>query len=89
MFNVNSINSKSSDSVFTKVDYRQFRQHMADISSNTIKCKGFETVIFDRGGNIQAIVHAASIDQQGACHPAEYHIRTSALPAKSLWQLAA
>ena len=76
-------------SVFTKVDYRQFRQHMADIRSNTIKCKGFETVIFDASGDIQAIVHAASIDERGQCHPAEYHIRSSALPAKSHWPLAA
>lgn len=79
--------SSSYDSVFTQVDYRQFRQHLADITTKTIKGKGFETVIYDRKGDIQAIVHAASIDTQGRCYPAEYHIRTQALPME--WAMVA
>jgi hypothetical protein len=67
------------NSVFTQVDYRMFRQHLADITTKAIKGKGFETVIYDRSGDIQAIVHAASIDNNGNCYPAEYYIRSSAL----------
>jgi hypothetical protein len=73
--------------VFTQIDYRQFRQHMADITTKNIKAKGFETVIYDQYGDIQAIVHAASIDNTGRCYPAEYYIRTSAIDMS--WQLAA
>ena len=69
----------SHDSVFTQVDYRQFRQHLATINTNTVKGKGYETAIYDRKGDIQAIVHAASIDANGQCYPAEYFIRTSAI----------
>jgi len=67
------------NSVFTPVNYRLFRQHLADISSGKVKEKGFETIIYDRQGEIQAILHAASIDQHGNCYPAEYFIRSSAL----------
>jgi hypothetical protein len=73
--------------VFTPVSYRVFRQHLADIQTSTVKGKGYETVIFDTRGDIQAIVHAASIDSEGCCHPAQYHIRTSALPLS--WSIAA
>lgn len=73
--------------VFTPVSYRVFRQHLADIQTSTVKGKGFETVIFDNNGDIQAIVHAASIDSDGCCHPSQYHIRTSALPLS--WSIAA
>lgn len=73
----NSIKPKS---VFTQVDYRQFRQHLADFSTRTVEGKGFETVIYDQHGDIQAIVHAASIDNNGRCFPAEYFIRSQALP---------
>lgn len=79
--------TSSQDSVFTQVDYRQFRQHLADITTNIIKGKGFETVIYDRKGDIQAIVHAASIDTRGRCYPAEYYIRTQALPME--WPMVA
>lgn len=74
---------KSSDKqhrVFTQVDYRQFRQHLADFASTTIEGKGYETIIYDQHGDIQAIVHAASIDNNGRCFPAEYFIRSQALP---------
>ncbi len=82
---------KASNSIFTQVDYRQFRQHLADISTKTVKGKGYETAIYDLQGDIQAIVHAASIDSDGNCYPAEYFIRSSALPQASplLWPQAA
>ena len=83
------MNNASSQSVFTQVDYRQFRQHLADITTKTVKGKGYETSIYDAKGDIQAIVHAASIDTNGQCYPAEYHIRTQALPVAMDWQYAA
>ncbi len=82
-----TIREHSNHRVFTQVDYRQFRQHLADFQTTTIKGQGFETVIYDKSGDIQAIVHAASIDTNGRCFPAEYFIRSEALPLK--WSLAA
>lgn len=83
----NSYNEPNEHKVFTPVSYRQFRQHLADIPSSTIKGQGFETAIYDKQGDIQAIVHAASIDNNGRCYPAEYFIRTSALSLE--WHQAA
>ena len=83
----NSPQGKANSRVFTSVSYRLFRQHLADIHSSTVKARGFETTIFDRRGDIQAIVHAAAIDANGHCHPAEYYIRSSALILD--WPLAA
>lgn len=80
-------NTSNSNRVFSQVDYRQFRQHLADITTSTVKGKGFETIIYDRKGDIQAIIHAASIDNNGRCYPAEYYIRSNALPME--WNLAA
>ena len=78
-----------SNRVFTQVDYRQFRQHMADTHTKQVKGKGFETTIYDHKGDIQAIIHAASIDDKGNCYPAEYFIRTSAMAVAMDWQFAA
>ena len=64
-------------SVFASVNYRQFRSFLADIASNKIKGQGYETVIYDETGSVQAIVHAASIDEHGRCHPAEYFVRSN------------
>ena len=75
--------------VFTQVDYRQFRQHMADTHTKQVKGKGFETIIFDHSGDIQAIMHAASIDEAGNCYPAEYFIRTAAIVEEAPWCIAA
>ena len=77
----------NSNRIFTQVDYRQFRQHLADITTNTVKGKGFETAIYDQKGDIQAILHAASIDSTGRCYPAEYFIRSQALAME--WPMAA
>jgi hypothetical protein len=65
--------------VFTQVNYRQFRQFMANITTTVIKGKGFETVIYNQHGDIKAIVHAASIDENGECHPAEYYVKATTL----------
>lgn len=64
--------------IFTQVDYSQFRQLMAAVATQKVKKKGFETVIYAADGDILAIVYAASIDEKGKCHPAQYHIKTSA-----------
>lgn len=79
--------SNASNRVFTQVDYRQFRQHLADFTTQTVKDQGYETVIYDQHGDIQAIMHAASIDNNGRCYPAEYFIRSQALPMQ--WAEAA
>ena len=79
--------SNASTRVFTQVDYRQFRQHLADFTTRTVEGKGYETIIYDRSGDIQAIVHAASIDSSGRCYPAEYYIRSQALSTS--WSEAA
>ena len=86
----NQQGTANSHRVFTQVNYRQFRQHLADIATKNIKGKGYETAIYDRSGNIQAIVHAASIDMNGQCYPAEYYIRSQALPINNSnkWQQA-
>ena len=62
--------------VFSPVNYRQFRVFLSSINASKVKGKGFETVIYDNKSNIQAIVHAASIDDKGRCFPAEYFIRS-------------
>jgi hypothetical protein len=82
-----STNLSTNSRVFTHVNYRQFRLYLADITTSTIKNKGYETIIHDRSGDIQAIIHAASIDNHGRCYPAEYFIRTPALPLD--WSQAA
>ena len=65
--------------IFTQVDYRQFRQYLAQIPGQQIRTRGYETEICDADGDIQAIVHAASIDENGRCHPASYHVRSASL----------
>lgn len=61
-------------SFFTRVDYRQFRQFMQQLGGHHIKNRGYETEIYDSHGDLQAIIQAASIDEQGRCHPASYHV---------------
>ena len=67
-----------SKSVFIPVSYRQYRQFIAGIKTQKIKGKGYDTAIYDTAGDIQAIVHAASIDEKGRCYPAEYYVRNNA-----------
>ena len=63
--------------IFTEVDYRSFRRYLAGIDAPKIRDRGYETVICDRHGEVQAIVHAAAIDERGRCHPAAYHVLAS------------
>jgi len=65
--------------IFTQVDYQQFRQYLSTVATRKVKNKGFETVIYDMKGEILAIVHAASIDEKGNCHDAEYHVLSTSL----------
>ena len=74
--------ANTSNPIFQQVDYHQFRHHLDGISTGKVKEKNFETLIYDRQNSIQAIVHAASIDKEGNCFPAEYFIlSTAAEPA--------
>ena len=66
-----------SKSVFIPVSYRQYRQFIAGVDTRKIKGKGYDTAIYDTAGDIQAIVHAASIDEKGRCYPAEYYVRNN------------
>ncbi len=72
-----------SKSVFIRVNYKQFRRFISGVATKKVKGKGFETAIYDHSGNIQAIIHAASIDQHGQCYPAQYHIRNHTSQATS------
>jgi hypothetical protein len=65
--------------IFTEIDYQQFRQLLGNTATRKVKTRGFETTIFDQDGEILAIVHAASIDEKGNCHAAEYHVRSASL----------
>ena len=67
------------NTVFTQVDYRQFRDTLALHETARIRNRGYETVIF-KGDEILAIMHAASIDETGQCYPATYYIRHHSHP---------
>jgi hypothetical protein len=66
---------RTDDSFFTRVDYREFKRRINRCPRPDIRHKSFETVIFDEEGDILGIVHAASIDEKGRCHPTEYYLR--------------
>ena len=68
------------NSIFTRVDYEQFRAFVDAFPTGRIRNRGYETAIYDRHGDILATVYAASIDERGKCHPAEYYIRAVSLP---------
>ncbi|MDC3332810.1 hypothetical protein OAV62_01065 [bacterium] len=78
-----------SDSIFNHVQYRQFRQYMQTIGTHKIDKKGYETHIFSQSGELKAIIHAASIDAAGNCHPAEYYIFNEQKEAAMDWLFAA
>ncbi len=67
------------NTIFQQVDYRQFRQHLDSISAGKVKEKNFETMVYDRSGKLQAIVHAAAIDKDGNCFPAQYFVLTEVI----------
>ena len=72
---------KSLDSFFVRVDYREFKRRLNRCPSADIRRKAYETVIYDEDGDILGIVHAASIDERGRCHPTEYYLRRLDPPA--------
>ena len=65
--------------LYTRVDYQQFRQFLQTITPGNVKNRGYETTIYDREGDIQATVYAASIDEKGKVYPAEYYVKASSL----------
>jgi hypothetical protein len=79
----------NSDSVFNQIQYRQFRQYMQNIGAHKIDTKGFETHIYSKAGELKAIIHAASIDTDGNCHPAEYFVLNERQEPAMNWLFAA
>lgn len=79
---------KSLDSFFVRVDYREFKRRLNRCPSPDIRRKAYETVIYDEDGDILGIVHAASIDERGRCHPTEYYLRRLDPPGLSPRQVA-
>ena len=65
--------------LYTRVDYSQFRQFLETIDTGKVKNRGYETTIYDRQGDIQATVYAASIDEKGKIYPAEYYVKARSL----------
>jgi hypothetical protein len=63
--------------VFTRVEYPHFRQFMDTVATGRIRSRGYETTIYDRQGDIQALVHAPSIDEKGKLHPAAYYVKAA------------
>lgn len=63
------------DSFFVRVDVRDFKRRLNGSPGCTIRRRGFETVICDAEGDVLGIMHAASIDERGRCHPTEYYLR--------------
>ena len=66
---------KSSNSFFVQVDQAEFKLRLNRCPDLDIRRKAYETVIYDRAGDILGILHAASIDEKGRCHPTEYYLR--------------
>ena len=57
---------KSSNSFFVQVDQAEFKLRLDRCSDLDIRRKA---------GDILGILHAASIDEKGRCHPTEYYLR--------------
>lgn len=74
---------RSTDSFFVRVDYREFKRRLNRCPRADVRRKGYETVILDEEGDILGIVHAASIDERGRCHPTEYYLRRIDPPGSS------
>ena len=66
---------KHPDSFFVRVDAREFKRRLNSSPGCSIRRRAFETVISDNEGDILGIMHAASIDERGRCHPTEYYLR--------------
>lgn len=59
---------------FTRVEYSEFRRRL-DQEPVEVSHSGYETILYDVDGDILGIIHAASIDETGRCHPTEYYLR--------------
>ena len=70
----------SNDSFFVSVDYREFKRRLNRCPRPEIRRKAYETVICDEEGDVLGIVHAASIDERGRCHPTAYYLRRNDPP---------
>ena len=75
---------KSSNSFFVQVDPAEFKRRLNRCPNPDIRRKAYETVIFDGAGDILGILHAASIDEKGRCHPTEYYLRRIDPPQRQL-----
>jgi hypothetical protein len=73
----------TTDSFFARVDYREFKRRLNRCPQPDIRRKAYETVIYDEEGDVLGIVHAASIDEKGRCHPTEYYLRRIDPPGAS------
>lgn len=62
---------------FVSTSYQAFRQMIDRVGGDRIKSKGFTTLLYDRHHRLVAKMEAASIDQQGRCHPARYYVNHS------------
>ena len=75
---------KSSNSFFVQVDQAEFKLRLDRCSDLDIRRKAYETVIYDRAGDILGLLHAASIDENGRCHPTEHSLRPIDPPHRQL-----
>ena len=66
---------KHTNSFFVRVDQLEFKRRLNSNPGCDIRRKAYETVIYDHAGDILGIMHAASIDEKGRCHPTEYYLR--------------
>lgn len=65
----------ATESFFVRVEYRDFKRRINACPGCAVRRKGYETEIYDSAGDILGIVHAASIDEKGRCHPTAYYLR--------------
>jgi len=72
---------RANESFFVRVDYQEFKRRLNRCARPAIRRRAFETVIYDPDGDVLGIVHAASIDERGRCHPTEYYLRRLDPPA--------
>lgn len=66
---------------FVEVDHAIFKRFINSIDNAKIKHTGYETVLYDGCGEIVGILHAASIDERGKCHPPAYYLNRTTIEA--------
>ena len=72
---------------FVQVECSVFRRVVNGAMNARIKHTGYETVIFDDDGDVLGILHAASIDDRGRCHPPAYFLNRAANPVQQTQKL--